>query len=195
MNCDKAQEYVLDYIDHELPYCLQEDLEQHLGTCQGCRKICEEHKNTTLLLRLRSVPAPDESYWDDVWEKVRDGLPAKAVPFSDEHLQPASRGAELISLLTQRKPRFIAAAIFVVAILSGLFLEFSRTDMDVLENDDIEFVYISEEGWPIDKPDFGPIPATFQPEVEFSVYSRAALGGIDPISKSSVIWKVEAIKK
>lgn len=87
-----------------------------------------------------------------------------------------------------------AAAVAIIALAGLFWLNVERESENYVDND-IEYHIILDDHWQPTTPDFGAIPASFQPEVEFSAYSRAALGGIDPISKSAVIRRVEALGK
>lgn len=193
MNCEHTHKYVLDYIDNELPYALQQALDEHIGECMACRKLIDEYKKTSLLLQLRGVPDPGEAYFERTWRRILSGLRAKtfSLPHAEQSNQPDSR--PWIARLRQPLILYTLAATVMLCIGGWLWYHYSDMSATYVDND-IEYIVL-EDGWEPTRPDFGAIPAAFRPEMEFIRYSKAAIGGIDPISKSAVIRQVEAVSK
>ena len=89
---------------------------------------------------------------------------------------------------------FASAAIVLIASITGFYWLNQAAEAEEYVDNDIEYIVLPAD-WQPERPHFGVVPATYQPEAEFSAYSRAAIGGIDPISKSAVIQQVESVAK
>jgi hypothetical protein len=78
MNCQKASIYISGSLDGELTAEQQDQLDEHLATCQNCRKEYEE------LLKLKEVTSnmrfsdlPDRywaSYWNNIYNRLERGI-------------------------------------------------------------------------------------------------------------------------
>lgn len=194
MNCEETRNYLLDYIDNELPLSLQQQIEEHLAECMHCRKEVDEYKKMGMLLQLRSVPDPGDAYWQQTEDKIMQQVRART--YAMPNASPADGSVAPWQRWRSRTTVFLAAAAAVAIIaMAGLFWLSTERESENYVDNDIEYQLILDDHWQPSVPDFGALPASFQPEVEFSAYSRAALGGIDPISKSAVIRRVEALGK
>ena len=194
MKCEQIQHYICDYLDGELPHSLQQTVDEHCTQCISCKKQIEEFRKTSLLLQLRSVPDPGDNYFENTWNVVRERMRARTVALPNIRFsaQPLSWFARFM-----RRPSLALAtiAIIIFACITGLFwLRQARVADEEYVDNDIEYIILPKD-WQPERPDFGVMPTTFQPEAEFSAYSKAAIGGIDPISKSAVIRPGEAISK
>jgi anti-sigma factor RsiW len=194
MNCDRIQYFMFDYIDNELPASLQQEVEDHCAQCINCKTRIEEYKKTALLLQLRSVPDPGDAYFDTTWNVVRERMRARTVSLPDIRFSPP-RLSWLSRFFKRPAMVFATAAAFVLTCIVGIYWLQQVQETNEYVDNDIEYHIVLPKDWQPERPDFGVIPAKFQPEVEFSAYSKAAIGGIDPISKSIVIRQVEAVSK
>lgn len=194
MNCEQIRHYVCDYLDNELPFMLQQTVDEHCTQCIACKKLIEEYKKTSLLLQLRSVPDPGETYFANTWNIVCERMRARTVTLPNILSLPP-QPSWLTRLLRRPALVFATAAVLILVSIFGLYwLRQQGQSTEEYVDNDIEYIVLPQD-WQPERPDFGVIPARFQPEVEFSAYSKAAIGGIDPISKSAVIRHVEAVSK
>jgi hypothetical protein len=194
MKCEQIQHYVCDYLDNELPLTLQQTVDEHCAQCMSCKKLIEEYKKTSLLLQLRSVPDPGEAYFANTWNIVCERMRARTVTLPNTRFLPPQP-----SWFTRfmRRPALVfatAAGLVFVSVFGLYWLRQQDRNVEEYVDNDIEYIVLPQD-WQPERPDFGVIPARFQPEAEFSAYSKAAIGGIDPISKSAVIRQVEAVSK
>lgn len=77
MNCRRAAELLLDFLDGELELAVSQELELHLHACQPCKVLVGTYKKTTILCRkalLAHVPADLE---DRLVSFLRSQLAAK----------------------------------------------------------------------------------------------------------------------
>lgn len=190
MDCEQVQFYIIDFIDNELPAMLYQEIDEHLTGCIACKRTVEEYRKTALLLQLRSVPDPGEAYFESTWESIREGMRARTLALPARTYLPAP--TRWVDWMTRRPLRLLATAAAIILIcLAGYHWAQNLQESDeYVDNDTTYQVYLPKD-WQPERPDFGIVPAHFKPEVQFSAYSKAAIGGIDPISKSAVIWKVQ----
>lgn len=194
MYCHELEKYLPDFIDNELPASLQQAITEHIEACVVCRAEIDAYRKTVLLVQLRSVPDPGEAYWEETWSAIQAAVPARTLSLPRGRTESVKRfwhGGVKFSRLA------LAAgiALFFVASVSGLFWYHKPHKTEAMNAREVDYIMAFEEEWGNHNPVARPIPIELQPEVEFSTYSRAALGAIDPISKSAVLIRVEAITK
>jgi hypothetical protein len=203
MTCFEIQEYLLDYVDNELPASLQQVVTEHLQACLSCREEVESYRKTAVLLQLRAVPEPPLAYWDSSWESIRSRLRARVLPLYGKRLVSPSRWLWL-KRFSSRRVAAAAAIFFFLALAvwwmwqsrqrefaeatprSMRFSEFTRQApsrpnlMDERRPPRV-FVPIAEEA----------LSEDVRRQMELIAVSRVAFGSIDPISKSAMLAKME----
>ena len=63
MDCKEFENHLQDYLDNNTSTSIAQAIEEHLNQCTACRCELDAYKKTSLLVQLRNVPQPDESYW------------------------------------------------------------------------------------------------------------------------------------
>jgi len=188
MNCFEIEEHLLDYVDNELNGSMQQVVVEHLQTCLSCRKEVENYRKTAMLLQLRAVPEPPEAYWNETWEKIRDGFTARVLPMSEKTIDSPSRW-----LWLQRvnwRPMIAVAAMFLIIIV-GVWWSWESRSRDMAANAPPR-IYLHEEAprpavWHEEN-----LPDDMSRQIELITASRGAFGSIDPISKSVTLVRLEA---
>ncbi len=78
MNCDDARRMIMGYLDDELPKEERESLEDHMRTCDGCRKEHEgfaELKEGLAMIKFKEpTDAELERYWRGIYNRLERGL-------------------------------------------------------------------------------------------------------------------------
>lgn len=78
MRCKKIRKMILtDYIDRELDTRNYEEIESHLASCEGCRKVKEEALGVTASLRYSARLDPPETLWVGIKEAIEEENAAK----------------------------------------------------------------------------------------------------------------------
>ncbi|MCA9744250.1 MAG: zf-HC2 domain-containing protein [Deferribacteres bacterium] len=193
MHCDEIQRYLCDYVDNELPQTLQQVVDEHCEQCIQCKNIIAEYKKTSLLLQLRAVPDPGDTYFENTWNVVTERMRARTLAMPNIAL-PSQSTSWLTRFMRRPVLAFATAAMVIFVSITGYYLLKDMQNTEEYVDNDIEYIVLPAN-WQPEPPDFGVVPTSFQPEAEFSAYSRAAIGGIDPISKSAVFQQVESVAK
>jgi hypothetical protein len=187
MNCLEIQEYLLDYLDNELSGTYQQAVTEHLQSCLTCREEVESYRKTAVLLQLRGVPEPAAAYWDEAWEKIRDGFKARVVPMHGKTLTSPSRWLWL-KRFDGRKVAAVAAVFLLLAFSAWWswqasqpeYTERPQPSFDMRETT-MRPAFASEQD----------LPEDVRRQIELITASRVAFGSIDPISKSVVLTRIE----
>ncbi len=194
MYCEETRGQLLDYLDNDLPYSLQSEMEEHLADCIQCRKDLAEFKAASRLMQLRSVPDPGEGYWDRTWETLQTKFPAKIVAMPDKARSDENVAETPVAprWLNKRFAMFVAAAAVLLVAVTGAGW-YVYEENNYVDND-IEFEIVTEQPWEPTLIDFRS-EDRFPADNAFSAYSRAAVGGIDPVSKGAILMKAETASK
>ena len=192
MNCINARDYLLDYIDNELPYSIRQEMEEHLSECLPCKAELDSFKKAISLLQLRSVPEPEAVYWDSTWESIVPELAAPATRIGLPRLIQKTRFH-----LPERlfKPAFAVAAAVLILGLVGTYWYHGNAKSDKIANYETEYNLIFDDATGQGMLVGRTVPSELQPDIAYMAYSRAALGGIDPISKSAALMEMEEASK
>ena len=194
MNCIQARDHLLDYLDNELPYSLRQEMEEHLAECLACKAELDSFKRTISLLQLRSVPEPQATYWDRTWQSISGELPTPAINIRLPRILPKPR-----LRLLRRLPRPAWALTFAVAMLVlgwfGVYWYQDYSKRTPVAHYEIEYSLILDEATDQGVLVGTTVPSELQPDIAYMAYSRAALGGIDPISKSVALMEMEEASK
>ena len=114
MNCEKAQKWISLEMDGELAPLRSIRLQAHLETCPNCLKIRDEWASVGIRMRGRqiSVLKSPEAAWADVRRAIRN----------DQEERYETEEAWFIGAPL----RWAAAALLVMILGSGLFLNFQK---------------------------------------------------------------------
>jgi hypothetical protein len=74
MRCKKAKKLISDYIDRELRPSKRTALEEHLETCEECRKIMKHYKTISETAQGFQAEAPSPF----LWTRIKQGLETAA---------------------------------------------------------------------------------------------------------------------
>jgi anti-sigma factor RsiW len=188
MNCLEIQEHLLDYVDNELTGSYQQAVTEHLQSCLACRKEAESYRKTAVLLQLRAVPEPPETYWSETWEKVRVGFKARVLTLHDGKLASPSRWLWLRRF--DWRQAAAVAAMFLLLITAGWWSWRSSQPRE-LANVAPRVIQLPEAqrlaSWRDE--DF---PEDIGRQMELITVTRVGFGSIDPISKSAMLVRMEA---
>jgi anti-sigma factor RsiW len=80
MRCKKAKKLISDYIDGELDSSQRFSLEQHLKTCEKCRRFMEEYKSIAQTAQKLEAGSPSPY----VWTRIRQGLELQTSPHESQ---------------------------------------------------------------------------------------------------------------
>jgi hypothetical protein len=191
MNCFEIEEHLLDYVDNELSGSMQQVVAEHLQTCLSCRKEVDNYRKAAMLLQLRAVPEPPAAYWNETWEKIRDGFTARVLPMTEKKLESPSRW-----LWLQRvnwRPLIAVAAMFLIIITAVWWSWESRPRIIAARAPQRIYLPVATPHpavWYEEN-----LPDDMSRQIELITASRAAFGSIDPISKSVMLVRLEADNK
>lgn len=192
MFCAEVKEFLLDYLDNELPLTLQQEVEQHLHSCLACRAELESHRTAGLLLQLRAVPEPPAEYWQETWDKIRAGAHARILPMPAEAVLRPPSWQRLLP--APWRPLMAAAALIIIATVS-VFVSMrlnKAAEPEVWSEQKLrpgrEF-----EVQPLNYPRYDDenMPSEWRRQREMINISRGAAGAMDPISKSALMVSLE----
>ncbi len=183
MNCEQSREYVLDYLDNELPATLQQELSEHLRVCASCREELEGYRKTALLLQLRAVPEPAEEYWEQSWSRIRSRTVARVLPLNPTKIfrRPAWQTSNPLGW-----PARLAIAATLLLAIGGVFLSLSSKQQRFTEREiPPSSSYAAQRTLSAEE-----MPAEMQRQIELITFTTSATGAIDPISKGAPIIKL-----
>lgn len=183
MNCEPAREYLLDYLDNELPATLQQELSEHLRACASCREELEEYRKTALLLQLRAVPEPPEEYWEQSWARIRSRTVARVLPLNPGKIfrRPAWQTSNPLGW-----PVRLAIAATLVLAIGGLFMSLPSKPQYQAERETAKRAsYAATQT--LNPED---MPVEMQRQIELITFTTAAAGSLDPISKGAPMIKL-----
>ncbi len=186
MLCEHAREYLLDYMDNELPAVFEQELAEHVRACLECREELEALRKTGLLLQLRAVPEPPAAYWEKAWTGIRARTAARVVPMSPHKVlqMPSWLRAPVMGW----RSRLAVAALVIAGIAGALFS--LRSEMQPLaDNKSLPFEIQLQ---PVAQED---LTAEMERQMEILTYISTAAVTLDPISKSARFAKLEDIRK
>lgn len=194
MDCTEFEKYLLDYLDNETPASTSQAVEEHLNQCTNCRCELGAFKKTNMLIQLRNVPQPDESYWENTFDAISERMAARIVemPINEANTNEIPDDFLLNGDSKTNWYKRLSYSISVAAMLIFIVAGYWMTDT-LKENPDEEFdtVIIVEPEWRA-LPASQDMHVNFQPDADFSKFSGAAMGIISPVSQG---LRAEAILK
>lgn len=196
MNCKELEKYYQDYLDNELPLSLRQVVEDHISTCVACHDKIDAYRQVITLVQLRSVAEPPQAYWEQTWGELQSRLTASisalrapAAQMLDRERASQSASGRMGSFL------WFAAAVFALFVLTGVWSRVATSTKPTTFYRVIEYTLTydqnAEDYVKLQKT----LPIESLPDAEFTAYTRAAVGGIDPVSKGVVFMQAEAIIK
>ncbi len=200
MYCREIQDHLQDYIDNDLPYSIKQAIDEHLLECLDCHEEVERYRKLNALLQLRSVPDPGATYWRKTWQKIRQQLPASLLkmPVTEPVAPRTEKGGfrQYLNELFRPAAAMVAAAVLLlVAVLLGSYhFYFSHHAQFVAERTIDYKLYMDDQNAQSVLAN-NPVPSDWQPDITFAAISKAAVGGIDPVSKGVGLSQVEAVGK
>jgi anti-sigma factor RsiW len=189
MNCLEIQEHLLDYIDNELSGSYQQAVMEHLQSCLACREEAESYRKTAVLLQLRAVPEPPETYWDATWEKIRAGFKARVLTMHDKKLAAPSRWLWLKRF--DLRHAAAVAAVFLLSAIAGLLAWHSQQPHKLVTSAAPNTMQ-SPQAQRFENRRDEDFPDDIGRQMELISTTRVAFGSIDPISKSAMLVRMEA---
>jgi len=74
MSCRRVRAALVDYLEGQLSADEQDQVSAHLQSCKRCAAERMALKKTLQVLSCRELPEPDERFWMDMKQRVREGL-------------------------------------------------------------------------------------------------------------------------
>jgi hypothetical protein len=111
MNCKKFKTLLPEYLYGEISDRNRNIFLGHAAVCSSCRKLMTETEGLVLLLKSRPAPEISPAELSSWRARVKEEIARREV-----ELRPFPR-RNLLQLIFQ--PRFIPAAVFLVALLAG----------------------------------------------------------------------------
>jgi predicted anti-sigma-YlaC factor YlaD len=112
MDCHLLKVHYLDYISEQIEPELRMEIEQHLRTCESCRRFVEQEQQLTSLLKSNPIPDPGDSYWSEVENIILTKVAAGDEP--DEIFARRSQKPLVIAM----KYLIPLAAVIIIMIVS-----------------------------------------------------------------------------
>lgn len=183
MNCVEVQDYLLDYMDNELPASFATDIEHHLRCCSACRESLENYRKTRLIVQLRAVPEPPADYWDETWQRIRERSRASLLQL------PSALSKDQVAVADNAAwRRLAAAAVLVCAVIGGSgWLYHEYQERRIVQ----QLVPMAALQPPISFEPDEELSKDIQRQIELINFSRATTGAIDPISKHAAFVNLE----
>jgi len=79
MGCKKYQNMIRDVLYREAGEKEQQEFENHIDSCQKCKKEYEEMKYAVRLVEKRIRPEREEFYWNNFWNKLEPEIKNKKI--------------------------------------------------------------------------------------------------------------------
>ena len=76
MNCKKAKKLISDYVDGELDLTKRSSLEEHLESCEECRKILEDYKGIAGTAQQLEAGSPSPYVWTRIKQRLETSVPS-----------------------------------------------------------------------------------------------------------------------
>lgn len=87
ISCDECRESLTAWLDGELPARTCTQLEEHLGSCSGCRQTLElHHREREWLKKSEMKLTPPPELWTRIEDTIRNSLQADSVAGARWHL-------------------------------------------------------------------------------------------------------------
>lgn len=74
ISCRRVQANLVDYLEGQLPADEHDRISAHLQSCSRCTEERMALKKTLQLLGRRELPEPEERFWMEMKQRVREGL-------------------------------------------------------------------------------------------------------------------------
>jgi hypothetical protein len=98
MSCRRVQAALVDYLEGQLPADDQDRVTAHLHGCPRCAAERTALRKTLDLLDRRELPEPDERFWMDMKQRVREGLREEQAPRRQPSPVPARAWAPAVAM-------------------------------------------------------------------------------------------------
>lgn len=117
MNCRRHQELLSDYLEETLSPPLRREAENHLRTCEDCRKLAESLKEVLSLFGSFQTPEPPSNLTELILERTRPVLLSARKASADLETDSSfwrsfgsglAAAAVLATVLLFRPPEFLA---------------------------------------------------------------------------------------
>ncbi|MDQ7066128.1 MAG: zf-HC2 domain-containing protein [candidate division KSB1 bacterium] len=198
MYCSEIRDHLQDYIDNDLPYSIKQMIDEHLLECLDCHEEVERYRKLNALLQLRSVPDPGPKYWRATWKKIQQQMPARVLLLSAS-IRPepaASRNRFWHHMMKAFRPAAAiaaAAVLLLLAVLVGSYHFYLSQRAGFVAERTVEYeLYMDDQNAQAELTSSA-VPSDWQPDITFAAISKAAIGGIDPVSKGVGLSQVEAV--
>jgi len=80
ISCRRVQDALVDHLEGQLPVDEQDRVSAHLQRCSRCAAERTALKKTLQVLSRRELPEPDERFWMEMKQRVRERLREDQVP-------------------------------------------------------------------------------------------------------------------
>ncbi|RMD98330.1 MAG: hypothetical protein D6814_07760 [Calditrichaeota bacterium] len=197
MRCHEIRNVLQDYLDNDIPYSVKQVIDEHIVECMHCREYLESYRKLSAILQLRSVPDPPAAYWKSTWKKIKKRLPARNYPLASVR-STSVRAASQLSWRMFFRPRLALVFFGLVAFmaLSAYWMSSVIAHRpDTVSMQDAEYVLTYDDNTQQEILVRQFYPSEFQPDFAFAAYSKAAIGGFDPVSKGMGFVNAEATSK
>jgi len=112
MNCKKAKKLISDYVDGELDLTKRSSLEEHLESCEECRKILEDYKGIAGTARQLEAGSPSPY----VWNRIKKGLETSTPSYKEAKRLPLRWSPKLKYAVS-----FLSVLLVVGAVVVGIY--------------------------------------------------------------------------
>lgn len=141
MNCEHYKQWISGYVDEELDAGEREQLENHLSSCESCRRELEELVQFKESLAMIQFKEPSDAeldrYWSNIYNRLERGV--GWICFSLGAILVLCWGAfAMIEELIQDPDVSITVKIGMVALIVGaviLFVSIARERLTVRKAD------------------------------------------------------------
>jgi len=136
MKCKKIRDLIAtDYIDGEIDGQLKATIEEHLRTCESCRKFEQDLREMVIApLKASKRRVPPEAVWENIKERIKNKKPIIAVPDWLERLRP---------VFVIPKPVYAAVtAVLIIAFVLFATHPFNgRSEMGSYLEEQMQYIY------------------------------------------------------
>ncbi len=193
IRCNEVRQHLQDYIDNEVPYSIRQEIDEHLLGCLSCHAELESYRRLSAILQLRSVPDPGKTYWQLTWKRIQRRLPATPVVLAAGRKAPKPTSG----LWEYLKPALSLVA--MLALLLAGFLGMQQYKLSarpqLVADQSVEYELYYDDRADQEVLVRQAVSTDLRPDITFAAFSRAAIGGFDPVSKGVGMVLVEAEKK
>ena len=98
ISCRRVQVVLVDYLEDQLPTDEQDRVSNHLQRCSRCAAERTALKRTLQVLSRRELPEPDERFWMELKQSVRERLREDQTPERQPSFVPARSWAPAVAM-------------------------------------------------------------------------------------------------